>query len=402
LENAKEIEIANQPDNGSNNQAAIQAGKKGKKGKDKKTLRQNNRSISQTRSVDLSQNEANMTPDEQPNSFYSTSAGSLSLLDLIASAGANLSSGPSSGNIAGTFPKAMAAASPEQIHSGTSYSSPPFHANDSESMSSYQRRHQYRRSNSRSSLSSSTSSISISPVEIKQENEKKALELLNMFADDATRQTPTLSSTEQTPKPKHVKMPFSAYDTPPVPALPQTNEPDGTALMAALRSQATNPNKEQQFSPSTSSVSPLRVNTFNTMHSVVGIQPNYQALPLSGMSASRNIIPQTQVHQYAPVTMRADSNPSLTHPIQSQPYRPSSVPLQDFGDPYSTPSYHPLSSNHESTPRPPYLTAPSDLYGPRVPSTATSAPRNVPHAQQLLALFHDSSFGNGESSFGQH
>jgi hypothetical protein len=281
--------------------------------------------------------------------------------------------------------------SPEAPHSSTSVESrhsPQFRRSrpDTVSLDSPYREHSRHsmRSNSRSSLSSSTSSMSGSPVETRQGSERKTQDLLDLFAEESLRQSSS-SNSEKTPRPRPVTMPPSAQ--PPLPTGFLTSRhnstDDGAALIASLRSQVKvqGPIPDTYVNPHALHVMPNPAP--NQRSPGPGFYPGPNTTPFSQPSMAPHRMPQQ------PSFMQMSGQPGLNQPLEMLSHRSSSMSgLQDtqYG---SLPSK--TQDLYQTTPRPTLLPPPQALTMDSRNTIATSAPRNVPHAQHLLALFNDPS-----------
>ncbi|CCA77921.1 related to decapping enzyme [Serendipita indica DSM 11827] len=212
-----------------------------------------------------------------------------------------------------------------------------------------------------------SSSAPTSTIQSKDELARRAQQLLDSFADDAVRQSPTTPySSEQTPRPRPVSIPISAY--PPMPN--QIPHPFQTST-------ALSQDRMVRDIPLLSMPSiPSRSGSLNHPGPYMGQPPNGSFV--QGMLSTNGVPP---LHTNMP------PNP---HPIQSYPYRPSSVPIQDYSA-HQTPT---ISSPHNALAynvfNPSASSAINTTSDKSRLSPAASTPRNVPHAQQLLALFHGS------------
>ena len=234
----------------------------------------------------------------------------------------------------------------------------------------------------RSSISS-TSSMSISPVEAKNEVSQRARDLLDLFAHDATRQTPLPVPREQTSRPHQVTTQSS---------IPGSNTgfiQSPEALMAAFRQSGGQDGPPTPNAPPNIGFYhnvPMGFPLPNGVAPYPGMMPGslpYGARPPLGMHMN--------VHQLS--RMQTSAHPSLSYPVQSFPYRPSSVPLQDATahSQTSTPTQTiPAHGFNGPSPNQSFNAPPSGPNSGVRGSPATSVPRNVPHAQQLLALFNES------------
>jgi hypothetical protein len=243
----------------------------------------------------------------------------------------------------------------------------------------------------RSSISSA-SSVSISPVETKSDASKQARDLLDILSQEATRQTPSTVSREQTSRQRPVTMPSSMPNpiSGPLSGYFQSPDSDAASLIAAFRRPGApegplNPSMVQKLPPNISQyhdVIPIGSPGPNSTTFYPGMMSNYLpygARPPVGMHMNINHLSR----------MQPNGHPSLSYPVQSFPYRPSSVPLQDATtlnqahDPTQAAAGAATATN-------PSLVAPPPAHNSNVRmSPAASVPRNVPHAPQLLALFHD-------------
>jgi len=261
--------------------------------------------------------------------------------------------------------------------------------------SSYRERMRDNRPTARSSISSS-SSMSISPVESKEDFSKQARDLLDTFVLDATRQTPLSLLREQTSRPHSLAMPLLRTNTisGPIPAYFQSPEGDAAGFMGAVRRPGA---PEGPVTPSSSM--PTILPNIGNYHNAtpVGLLGQNNAAFLPGI-APAPILYGTR----PPVGMRMNSNhmtrvepnerPPLSYPAQSFLHRPSSVPLQEVvthNQPY-VPTQAATGPSFEQPSTKTSLVSPnsSSISNPGI-SPAASVPRNVPHAPQLLALFHE-------------
>jgi hypothetical protein len=289
-------------------------------------------------------------------------------VNLRASSSSDLSSGMRSAS-------QSAGASPELPRISNGAQPPTFARSQTDY---YERKRENVKPTPRSSISSA-SSMSISPVETKHDVSKQARDLLDMFSQDATRQTPLQASKEH---PSHSRPNTIPNPTPgSLSGYFQSPDSDAATLMATLR---------RPGAPE-GPVTPLIPPNIGLYHDVTatgfpgpngtafypGMMPNslsYGSRPPIGMHMNINHLSRMQPNG---------------HPVQSFPHRPSSVPLQDV-------------TTHDQTHAPTQVAAdaatavnrsfvpPSPAHSSNVRmSPAASVPRNVPHAPQLLALFHD-------------
>jgi hypothetical protein len=337
-------------------------------------------------SVDLSGD----MPDLTASKTVSTS-GDFSLAEFIAAANKGdeyPSAGASTIGSGANQPYFGQLASPlNRSHTETSQVASPFTRNQL-------------RSGSHSSISSAASSTSPSQRENKEDVSQRARDLLELFAGDATRHTASVHSNEQTPRPRPMAMPLHSDFSimPPMPrSLPAHN---GAALMAALQMQ---PPRDRvtgsQNSPSTVPTTSLTPGSFSDI-ATSGLAFGSALSPGSVDAAATTPSGSTPA-----ILMRGGSDrqqlaqlngePSLSHPVNSYPYRPSSVPLQEITvhsqpfNPIHTIAGHNSSNPYEHNAHYPLLMRPSNHNPSAGVASAISAPRHVPHAHQLLALFSE-------------
>lgn len=234
-----------------------------------------------------------------------------------------------------------------------------------------------KRSTPRSSISSaSSSSVSLSPVETRGDLSQRARDLLDLFATDATRQTPLPA-----PRNSTVTSTMPNHDPKSTSGIVQSPEADAATFMAAFQQPG-----NQERSPISNA--PPNIGFYHS------VGPS-GSLPYPGMMGSFPYGTRPPVGMHMNINqhsrMPPNAHPSLSYPVQSFPYRPSSVPLHEPTTHSQAPtptqaipgqSFHNLPQIHS-------FNAPS---GPNsgIRKPPASGPRNVPHAQQLLALFHDS------------
>lgn len=389
-----------QESNQHNAQTTTTTPKKGKKGKERPTHAKPEHRISfQGTPLDFGQSRSFAFEDLSPN-FSGDLLESLmssqmappfrkprpTSLQASVSSGSELSSGTKSGN-------QSAATSPElpRISNGSAKMRTPALTRSQTDSFQFDQVQRERTKNGgrptpRSSISSA-SSASLSPVEARNEVSQKARDLLDLFAHDATRQTPLPVPRESNSHPQSNTMPSTTGHATEFISSPNS---DAAAFMAAFRQ-------------SGGHEAPL---TFNAPHNI----NLYQNIPPMGLSsptgpgpypgAMANSLPfgarppvgmHTSTNQL--LRMHPGGHPSLSYPVQSFPYRPSSVPLQDAMAHSQTSTPTQAIPSHSFNENPPanhsYNNAPpSGSNGAR--KTPASVPRNVPHAQQLLALFHES------------
>lgn len=402
-------------------QASSPAPKKGKKNKDKaKNVKQGGRS--QNVSIDAGsrrQNGGDFTLEGQinpsgPDDSFADLSGDMP--DLTASKTASTSGDFSlaefiaAANKGDEYPAVVTASA---VSSGANqpyfgqFASPPLirsHTDTSHVASPFTRNQV--RSNSHSSISSASSSLSPSQGGNKEDVSQRARDLLDLFAGDAVRHTTSVHSSEQTPRPRPLTMPLHSDFSimPPMPrSMPSHN---GAALMAALQMQPLSPRARVsgvQNSPSTASSATSHsfgsFSNFAPSGHVIGSAPSGMgdaggAINPPGSISSTSSSSRGHINHPQPVQFTG--TPSLSHPVESYPYRPSSVPVQEINThaPHFSPMHTVGGGNHPNNPyeQPahyPLLTRPSNINPSAGIAPAASAPRHVPHAHQLLALFSD-------------
>jgi hypothetical protein len=172
------------------------------------------------------------------------------------------------------------------------------------------------------------------------------------------------------------------------------------ALMAALQTQPPRGRVTgSQNSPSTvptTSLSPGSFSDIATSGLAFGSAPSPGTVDAAATTPS-GLTPAILMRGNSDRQQSAQLNgePSLSHPVDSYPYRPSSVPLQEIAV-HSQP-FNPMHTIARNNPNNPYehnahyplLTRPSNHNPSTGVTPAISAPRHVPHAHQLLALFSE-------------
>ncbi|KAG8796059.1 mRNA-decapping enzyme subunit 2, partial [Serendipita sp. 399] len=213
-----------------------------------------------------------------------------------------------------------------------------------------------------------------------KESNRNAQELLNLFTNEATRQSPAGHSNEQTPRPRPVSIPYGSLHT--LPTYP-SNPLQASSSMPSLHPQSTGQDRvtsfgsSQQMPPLLTSLHSQPGGSVHAFRDGQSLTSRYQENPRSPPSSRQTNGP----------LLKVEGQPS-SHPAGLYPYRPSSVPIQDS----------PLQRSHSLHTLPNYGSyAPTAANSSALPSKPTSArmspavsaPRNVPHAHQLLALFQD-------------
>lgn len=249
------------------------------------------------------------------------------------------------------------------------------------------------RSNSRSSIVSSASTLSIHHGRKLEEDSERSRDLLDMLAGDAIQRTASLSSSEQTPRPRPVSIPSQSDISSDLLTSRSVPSHTGAALMAAL-----------QISPETSG-SP---SSFASTPSQPLIQGQFSSTNLSGKATSSAVsrrmetplsntpfgsIPMLQrgnpPRQHQPIQFNGIA--SFSHPVDAYPYRPSSVPLQET--PMHQSHFAPMHNASGHNPYGPVnsypILAPPNLNPAVQLPSAISGPRQVPHAHHLLSLFQE-------------
>ncbi|KAG8852340.1 mRNA-decapping enzyme subunit 2 [Serendipita sp. 411] len=212
-------------------------------------------------------------------------------------------------------------------------------------------------------------------------NKRNTQELLSLFAEESTRQGQSGHSNEQTPRPRPVSIPYgSSYSIP-------------NPISAQIQSSSSMPS----LNPHSIGHDPMTTfGSLQQMPTLINSAYIQSGGPAHSSRSNQAPASKYQESSFPPPGSRQAYVPILKGNSQSSslpglyPYRPSSVPIQDPAHAIQhTHSLHNLqdhSSYASNTVNPSSLS--SNPPNARA-SPAVSAPRNVPHAQQLLALFQD-------------